>query len=224
MGSGKSSVGRELPALLSLPGGPFDFIDLDEFIVESEGMSVNEIFARDGESGFRSIERHRLETLVEQYDGRNLILALGGGTAVFNPELVHSRTICIYLSASVDTLANRLASDTSRPLLAGTSAKTGGPSHHDQKGASAMDAGSSLDNLSGAAAEKVGYSLNHLANASKDCDGNDGVEKPEKELRSRIERLYAAREATYRSVAHHIVATDGISVSAIATRVAALFI
>ena len=72
MGSGKSSVGRELPALLSLPGGPFDFIDLDEFIVESEGISVNEIFARDGESGFRAIETRCLETLLEQYEGEEL--------------------------------------------------------------------------------------------------------------------------------------------------------
>ena len=192
MGSGKSSVGRELPALLSLPGGPFDFIDLDEFIVESEGISVNEIFARDGESGFRTIETRCLETLIEQYEGRNLVLALGGGTAVFNPELVHSRTICIYLRASVDTLVGRLASDTSRPLLAGTST---------------MEAGSSRNNI---------------ASASKVCDGS-GVEKSAEQLRSRIERLYSAREATYRSVAHHTVATDGLSVAAIATLIAGLF-
>ena len=200
MGSGKSSVGRELPALLSLPGGPFDFIDLDEFIVESEGISVNEIFARDGESGFRTIETRCLETLIEQYEGRNLVLALGGGTAVFNPELVHSHTVCIYLSASVDTLVGRLASDTSRPLLAGTSAKKGG---------------SVQDNLSGASAEKAGSSQNSQSGAS--------AEKPEEELRCRIERLYSAREATYRSVAHYTVATDGLSVATIAALIAGLF-
>ena len=119
MGSGKSSVGRELPALLSLPGGPFDFIDLDEYIVESEGMSVNEIFARDGESGFRSIETQCLETLLGQYESRNLVLALGGGTAVFNSSLIHGKTVCIYLSATTDALVDRLASDSSRPLLSG---------------------------------------------------------------------------------------------------------
>ena len=124
MGSGKSSVGRVLPALLSLPGGPFTFIDLDDFIVESEGMSVNEIFASEGESGFRAIETHCLETLVEQYEGRNLVLALGGGTAVFNPELVHSHTVCIYLSASVDTLVCRLQGDSTRPLLRGGDLRT----------------------------------------------------------------------------------------------------
>lgn len=120
MGSGKSSVGRELPSLLSLPGGPFDFIDLDEYIVESEGMSVNGIFARDGESGFRSIETRCLVTLLEQYESRNLVLALGGGTAVYNSELIHEKTVCIYLSATTDALVDRLASDSSRPLLSGS--------------------------------------------------------------------------------------------------------
>lgn len=161
MGSGKSSVGRALPALLSLPGGPFDFIDLDDFIVDSEGMSVNEIFEMKGESGFRSIETHCLETLLERYEGKNLVLALGGGTAVFNSELVRSRTVCIYLSASVDTLVSRLASDTTRPLLAGTV-----------------------------------------------------------DLRERIEQLYAAREDIYLNTAHHIIATDGLSPAAVASRIA----
>ena len=119
MGSGKSSVGRELPSLLSLPGGPFDFIDLDEYIVESEGMSVNEIFAREGEDGFRSIETRCLETLLERYEGKNLVLALGGGTAVYNSSAVHGKTTCFYLSASTDTLMQRLQGDATRPLLRG---------------------------------------------------------------------------------------------------------
>lgn len=124
MGSGKSSVGRELPTLLSLPGGPFEFIDLDEYIVESEGMSVNEIFARDGENGFRRIETQCLETLLEQYENRNLVLALGGGTAVFNSSSVHDKTTCFYLSASTDTLMERLQGDGTRPLLRGGDLRT----------------------------------------------------------------------------------------------------
>ena len=49
-----------------------------------------------------------------------LVLSLGGGT-VMTPqcaELVKEKTLCIYLKASVDTLMERLASETeSRPLL-----------------------------------------------------------------------------------------------------------
>ena len=45
MGCGKSSVGRELSKLLS-----WHFMDLDEVIVQREGRSIPEIFAKDGES------------------------------------------------------------------------------------------------------------------------------------------------------------------------------
>lgn len=211
MGSGKSSVGRELPALLSLPGGHFDFIDLDDFIVESEGMSVNGIFERYGESGFRSIETRCLETLLERYEGKNLVLALGGGTAVFNSELVHSRTRCIYLSASVDTLVSRLSSDTSRPLLSEAASRT-----------AQAYVSSSTPGMSSPPQDKDDSLHGHtgLCEKSSTCVAQ---KRPENLLRDRIERLYASREATYRSVAHHTVATDGLSVATIAALIAGLF-
>lgn len=119
MGSGKSSVGRELPTLLSLPGGPFSFIDLDDYIISQEGMSVNEIFNKKGESGFREIETRCLEAVLDQYKDANLVLALGGGTILLNSESIRERTVCIYLSASVEALITRLKEDSSRPLLKG---------------------------------------------------------------------------------------------------------
>lgn len=190
MGSGKSSVGKMLPALLDASMGHFDFIDLDDYIVSSEGRSVNVIFEQGGENGFRRIETRCLNGLLETYRDKNLVLALGGGTAVFNPELVHSRTICVYLSASVDTLVSRLASDTSRPLLACPSADASRPLPTDP---------------------------------SADASGNERSESREKGLRNRIERLFASREATYLRVAHHTVATDGLSVAVIAAIIAKLF-
>ena len=57
MGCGKSSVGRRLSQLLCCP-----FMDLDDVIVESAGRSIPEIFASEGEAGFRRME---LETLKE---------------------------------------------------------------------------------------------------------------------------------------------------------------
>ena len=193
MGSGKSSVGRELPALLALPGGPFDFIDLDEYIVGSEGMSVNEIFALKGEDGFRSIERKCLETLLERYEDRNLVLALGGGTAVYNSELVRSHTRCIYLSASVDTLVKRLACDTSRPLLAVPSSDAAGSSE-----------------------------LSHT-NITAGVHRNSLTESRKEALRSRIEKLFTSREPIYLQTAHHTIPTDGLTVAAVAALIAGLF-
>lgn len=119
MGCGKSSVGRILPTLLDLPEGPFSFIDLDDFIISQEGMSVNEIFSKKGESGFRRIETSCLNTVIDQYKDSNLVLALGGGTILLNSETIRERTVCIYLSASVETLQARLKEDSSRPLLKG---------------------------------------------------------------------------------------------------------
>ncbi len=56
-GSGKSSVGRELAALLGCA-----FIDLDDRIEAQQGRSIPEIFRRYGEAHFRAVE---LETLKE---------------------------------------------------------------------------------------------------------------------------------------------------------------
>ena len=60
MGCGKSSVGRRLSQLLCCP-----FIDLDDVIEEREGRTIAEIFAAEGEAGFREIELESLLTVVE---------------------------------------------------------------------------------------------------------------------------------------------------------------
>ena len=116
MGCGKSSVGRRLSELLCC-----DFIDLDNEIVAWAGKSIPEIFAEEGEEGFRTIEAERLrEILAPRSDQSSMVLSLGGGT-VMNPEsaeLVHGKTISIYLRASIDTLVNNLAEESEgRPML-----------------------------------------------------------------------------------------------------------
>ena len=49
--SGKSTVGRALPEKLGKK-----FIDLDEEIVQADGRSIPDIFAAEGEDGFRAKE------------------------------------------------------------------------------------------------------------------------------------------------------------------------
>ena len=117
MGSGKTSVGRKLSALLS-----YEFIDLDDYIVGAEGRSIPEIFESEGEEGFRRIEKECLQRVLDEYEssGKNLVLSLGGG-AVTTPECleaVHDRTVCFYLKGSPAELRSHLGGDQSgRPML-----------------------------------------------------------------------------------------------------------
>lgn len=119
MGCGKSAVAREL----SRRGG-FRVYDLDEMIVSSAGRSIPEIFASGGEAAFRTFERIVLEEFLfrEAAAPGNTVLSLGGGTLTDaeSRKLIQERTSCIYLRASLATLASNLreVGTEGRPLLA----------------------------------------------------------------------------------------------------------
>ena len=114
MGSGKTTVGKVLADFLGCP-----FMDLDDLVVKKAGKSIPDIFAQDGEPAFRQLEAQVLRKTVEKYAESTAVLALGGG-AVLAPSsaaLLHEKTVCIYLRATLDTLLARLAGETAgRPL------------------------------------------------------------------------------------------------------------
>jgi shikimate kinase len=111
MGSGKTTVGRELAARVDAP-----FFDLDELIEAAEKMSVREIFATHGEPYFRKRERDLLRST------RNLdaaVIATGGGTFTFdeNIQLIQSEGVSVYLSAAYGLLRARIGTKAAdRPL------------------------------------------------------------------------------------------------------------
>lgn len=114
MGSGKSTVGALVADALGCP-----FIDLDEVIVKKAGRSIPEIFAADGERGFRRLEKQALEKTVAKYAENTAVLSLGGGTVTIPGavQLLRDSTLCIYLEASTETLQRRLQGQTyGRPL------------------------------------------------------------------------------------------------------------
>ena len=115
MGSGKTTVGKVLADFLGCP-----FMDLDDLVVKKAGKSIPDIFAQDGEPAFRQLEAQVLRKTVEKYAESTAVLALGGG-AVLAPAsaaLLHEKTVCIYLRATLDTLLARLEGETAgRPLL-----------------------------------------------------------------------------------------------------------
>ena len=114
MGSGKTTVGKVLADFLGCP-----FMDLDDLVVKKAGKSIPDIFAQDGEPAFRLLEAQVLRKTVEKYAESTAVLALGGG-AVLAPSsaaLLHEKTVCIYLRASLETLLTRLEGETAgRPL------------------------------------------------------------------------------------------------------------
>ena len=114
MGSGKTTVGKVLADFLGCP-----FMDLDDLVVKKAGKSIPDIFAQDGEPAFRELEAQVLRKTVEKYAESTAVLALGGG-AVLAPAsaaLLHEKTVCIYLRATLDTLLARLEGETAgRPL------------------------------------------------------------------------------------------------------------
>ena len=102
MGSGKSTAGKKLAAKLNM-----GFADLDDYIEEQSGKSIEDIFEKDGESKFRELEYNYLKHFLGK---DNLILSVGGGTPCFydSMELMNSSGITVYLKMSAETLAHRL--------------------------------------------------------------------------------------------------------------------
>ena len=114
MGSGKTTVGKVLADFLGCP-----FMDLDDLIVKKAGKSIPEIFAQDGEPAFRQLEARLLRQTVEKYTENTVVLALGGGavTTPASAALLHEKSVCIYLRATLETLLARLEGETAgRPL------------------------------------------------------------------------------------------------------------
>ena len=116
MGSGKSTVGRLVADALGCP-----FLDLDEIIEKKAGRRIPDIFAQDGEKGFRRLEKQALEKTVARYAENTAVLALGGGTVTIPGavQLLQEKTLCIYLQADFDTLLARLEGQTEGRPLAG---------------------------------------------------------------------------------------------------------
>lgn len=116
MGAGKTTVGRELAKRLDMR-----FYDLDWYIESRFNKKVSQIFAEEGEEGFRKKERNMLHEVAEFED---VIISLGGGTPCFfdNMEYINQQGDTIYLKGTPDVLYEHLMmAKGKRPLLEGKS-------------------------------------------------------------------------------------------------------
>lgn len=110
MGSGKTTVGKELAALLNC-----NFIDLDE-IIEKKYGKISDIFAQKGEAYFREAETQELKNLKEK---EKFVLSTGGGIILKdeNIEILKKIGQVFYLSAKSETIYGRIKNQNHRPLL-----------------------------------------------------------------------------------------------------------
>ncbi len=114
-GSGKTTIGRRLAAHYG-----WEFRDLDADIVAQAGCTVPDIFAAEGEAGFRAREAAALRAVAAR-PGPPLVLATGGGTPCFhdNLDILHRTGFTLWLDVPVPELVRRvLRSANERPLLA----------------------------------------------------------------------------------------------------------
>ncbi|MEX2460884.1 MAG: shikimate kinase [Paenibacillaceae bacterium] len=113
MGTGKSTVGRFLAEKLG-----WDFIDTDHYIEKQEGMSIAEIFTKHGEAVFRGIET---KAILEIMRKTNQVVSTGGGAVLAeeNRKSLKANGFVVALTASVETIIQRVGGDRNRPLLQG---------------------------------------------------------------------------------------------------------
>ncbi|MEZ4788043.1 MAG: shikimate kinase [Flavobacterium haoranii] len=118
MGSGKSTIGKEISKIVGI-----SFYDLDEVIEKKEQKSIKNIFETKGEIYFRKIEHEILNDFLESND--SFILALGGGTPCYanNHVFLQNKDISsFYLKMSVEALVSRLKNEKEkRPIIANLS-------------------------------------------------------------------------------------------------------
>jgi shikimate kinase len=114
MGAGKTTVGERCAELLDRA-----FLDTDELVVAAAGIPFDELWAAEGEQGFRARERVAVVDVVASPEP--LVISCGGGTVLDpdNRQSLRERGVVVWLKASSAALASRLTGEDTRPLLAG---------------------------------------------------------------------------------------------------------
>ena len=94
MGTGKSTVAK----ILSEKHG-WDLLEMDEMIVQQEGMSIPDIFETHGEEHFRDIESNLIKDICLQ---ENKVVSCGGGVVLRsqNVDAMKKSGIIVLLSAN----------------------------------------------------------------------------------------------------------------------------
>lgn len=97
-GAGKTTLGREMAESMGR-----EFLDIDEMIVEHEGMSIPDIFATKGEAYFRKVETEMLEKACVK---TGMVIATGGGIVKNkkNYYIIKQNATIVWIKRDLDKL------------------------------------------------------------------------------------------------------------------------
>lgn len=113
MGVGKTTVSGCLSELLAM-----NVIEMDALIVQKVGMSINEMFSKYGEEYFRNEESN---TIIELENAKQSVISCGGGVPMREHNVYNMKKNgrVVLLTASPETIYERVKDSTERPLLNG---------------------------------------------------------------------------------------------------------
>ena len=111
MGAGKSTISDYLKNALAM-----DVVEMDQCIVERQGMSISDIFETYGEEYFRNMETN---LLIEMQEKKNVIISCGGGVAMRERNVAEMKKNgrVVLLTAKPETILERVKDNHDRPLL-----------------------------------------------------------------------------------------------------------
>jgi shikimate kinase len=109
-GSGKSVTGKALARILG-----FHFTDLDEYIREKDGLTIQQIIDSRGENYLLQLEASRMSEI----DLRHRVVA-PGGSIIYQPacmERLKQQSVLVYLNETIENIAGRLKNAQSRGII-----------------------------------------------------------------------------------------------------------
>ena len=111
MGAGKSTISDYLKNVLAM-----DVVEMDQCIVERQGMSISDIFETYGEEYFRELETN---LLIEMQSRSNVVVSCGGGVPMRERNVAEMKKNgrVVLLTAKPETILERVKDNHDRPLL-----------------------------------------------------------------------------------------------------------